>query len=105
MQDDDGRFTAPAASWQMVGMGRAETNGRGSWVATADGRNIQFSATVYMPKGARHITEGDRVAVASRELTEEETADMASLQMAGDVLISSECLRFSEGQLNTRMWI
>lgn len=102
---DDGIFRAVEPVLALVCKGRDETNGKGTTITTADGRAIQFAATVYMPKDTKHIAEGAEIVIATKELTAQELETPHDLLQTGAVTIISKCYRFSRGQLNCRMWI
>lgn len=85
-QDDDGNWMPGGVSTRQITC-RAEPNGSGRQIQLADGSLITYSWIVYMPKATQPLPNGIVVAVDS------------SPSALGKVL------RFSQGQLNSRLWL
>ena len=92
-QGPDGNWTEQSESWVLHSECREETNGKGQMVNGPDGVAIVFSSTVYMPKSEQMIAEGTEVLVS-----ETNSAD-------GVTRVKGRVLKFSNGQLNTRLWV
>ncbi|SEV88897.1 hypothetical protein SAMN05428988_0155 [Chitinophaga sp. YR573] len=85
-QDDDGNWVPGSDTTREIKC-RVEPNGGGRQVQVADGSLIVYSSIVYMPRGTTPLQDGTRVSITSSPVT------------AGAVL------RFSQGQLNSRLWL
>lgn len=86
IQDTEGNWI-PGVPEIKTYICRAEPNGGGRMIFTADQRQIVYSFTVYMPKGSRPIPDGSMIEVNSSPVCK------------------GKVLRFSEGQLNSRLWV
>jgi len=84
-QDNDGNWVQGVSDTIQLTC-RAEPNSSGRQVQLADGSLMVYSWTVYMPK-TPPLPEGTQVTITS------------SPQASGKML------RFSEGQLNSRLWL
>ena len=85
VQDDDGNWI-PGTSESVELPCRAEPNGSGRFINLSDGSQYMFAWTVYFPKGTAPIPDGAEVSITS------------SPEAKGNVR------RFSQGQLNSRLW-
>lgn len=92
VQDENGNWSDEQEASTFISRCRVEIDGRGNEIQTANGTFHQFTATVYLPKGDIKIDNGTTVVVA-------EDADCKQ------VLIDGKALRFSKGQLNSRLWL
>ena len=92
-QDADGNWTEQSESWALHSECREETNGKGQEVNGLDGRSVVYSSTVYMPKSDVSIAEGTEVLVS------ETNSEFGVCRIKGRVI------KFSNGQLNTRLWV
>ena len=92
VQNEDGNFVSPDPSWILHGRCREETNGKGSVITLADGRQITFGALIQSPKGTAKIPEGTKIRVTNDP-------------DGSDVRVSWECLKGDVGQLHTRHWM
>lgn len=92
-QDADGNWTDQSESWVLHSECREETNGKGQTVNGPDGRAVVYSSTVYMPKSGVAIAEGTEVLVSETN------------SESGVCRIKGRVLKFSNGQLNTRLWV
>jgi len=70
--------------------GRLETNGAGRVIQSSDGKDIIYSAVVYMPFGEGRVPANTPVTVRDED---------------GNVIGSGNNLLFSKGQLNRRLWL
>lgn len=85
-QDENGNWV-PGTSETKEADCRAEANGRGDIIHLSDGSQYVFAWIVYMPKGATPIPEGAEVTATSSPAA------------------SGQVKRFSQGQLNSRLWL
>lgn len=92
-QDADGGWTNSEPSWSFLSKCREETNGAGRQINGVDGKAIVFSSTVYMPKGTEKIVEGTEILVTSEDCEN------------GPKRVQGVVLKFSPGQLSTRLWV
>ncbi|MDO6389000.1 hypothetical protein Q4E40_02590 [Pontibacter sp. BT731] len=68
---------------------RAEANSKGELVKTADGAQVSFRFTVYLPKGTASIPYGTEVKIFA----------------GGELLAEEQVKNFHPGQLNCRLWV
>jgi len=87
-QDNNGNWV-PGGSTNRVITGRAEPNGSGRMVQLADGSQIVYNWVIYMPKGTTPLPDGAEIVVTW------------NTQAVG----RGKVLRFSQGQLNSRLWL
>lgn len=92
VQDENGDFVSSDPQWILHSSCREETNGRGSVITLADGRNITFGALIQCPKGTQKIHEGTKIRVTNDP-------------EGSDVRIEGENLKMDVGQLHTRLWV
>lgn len=82
-------------NWQSTGSTveeracRAEPNSKNAFITTADGTQVYFDYTLYMPLPAETVAVGTKVEVFD----------------GLDILSTGTVKRFSRGQLNARAWI
>lgn len=106
VQDETGAWEKTQGSWVYVGKCREETNGKGSSVATADGKVLVFSSLVQMPVGTARINEGTRILIVRNLPTSDITETFISNgKTSGEVVIDGCCMKFDMGRLHCRMWI
>lgn len=89
-QDSNGNWIAGSPSTQVEITCRAEPNGKGAFLKAADGTQIIFDWTVYMPLPVNDIAPG----------TPAEIKDASGVTIGKGIVA-----RFSRGQLNARVWI
>lgn len=85
-QDDDGNWVEGTTETRTEEC-RAEPNSAGKMITGADGTQIVFSWMVYLPQGIQIIPNGTSVSITSSPVA------------------TGKVLRFSNGQLNTRIWL
>lgn len=85
-QNENGDWV-PGVEQDRVIKGRAEVGGR--MVQLTDGNQFVYSWVVYMPKGTTPVPPGTAITV---------TWD-------GETLATGNVLLFSQGQLNSRLWL
>jgi hypothetical protein len=88
-KDVKGNWSKPGADTIREGLCRCEPNGSSGFITAADGARIDFAWTVYLPLPQSRIQEGSRVEVWNGE----------------EKLASDTVKRFSQGQLNARLWL
>lgn len=111
-QDEHGAWRPTPGGWKLSGPCREETNGRGNTIATAGGEFTTYSALVQIPQSYRErIPEGSEVAVADRDLTDNEIAALEDPQATqelvrtGVIRIAGKCLKYDAGRLHSRVWV
>lgn len=88
-QDADGNWI-PGETVMRTQSCRAEPNQRQSYQITGvDGNKIQFDWTVYMPVRVMSMPVGSEVTITWNS----------------EIVAMGRILRFSNGQLNTRLWL
>ena len=93
VQDSEGNWIASQSTWRMHSVCREETNGKGQQIVGADGKATVYSSAVYLPKSAGSIAEGTEIFI-SNENSEN-----------GPKRAKGTCLKFSVGQLSSRLWL
>lgn len=88
-RDHDGNWI-PGTTVERTISCRAEPNVRASYQITGtDGVKMQFDWTVYMPVGINALPDGTLV----------------NILFDGEPVANGKVRRFSNGQLNTRLWL
>lgn len=87
-QDENGNWV-PGSTSTRNEICRAEPNSTGRFIIAADGEQIYYSWMVYLPQGVGFIQTGTDITIAWN----------------GDQIVSGKVQRFSNGQLNTRIWL
>lgn len=105
VQDSNGQWTQKSASWVYVGICREETNGKGSSVATADGKALVFSSLVQMPTGTARIDEGTLVLITRNQHATITETMITQGKQSGEVVATGRCMKFDSGRLHCRMWL
>ncbi|WP_145716007.1 hypothetical protein [Chitinophaga japonensis] len=77
----------PGSVEDRVIQGRAEVGGR--MVQLTDGNQFVYSWVVYMPKGTAPVAPGTAITVTWN----------------GETIATGNVLLFSQGQLNSRIWL
>jgi hypothetical protein len=91
-QDINGNWISGSTiTWENIC--RAEPNNGGKSLSVTvngvDGAQIVYSWAVYLPKGTTTLPHGTPVVITSN----------------GDTIATGSVLRFSQGQLNSRLWL
>lgn len=87
-QDADGNWVPGSTESREIEC-RSEPNGAGRMIQLVDGSSVVYSSMVYMPRGTEPLP--DQTAV--------------SITWDGALVSSGKVLRFSKGQLNSRIWL
>ena len=107
--DSKGDYSDPVDVWELIGECRAETNGSGREIATADGIQTVFSNIVYFPPESPVIGIGTQIVVLSERIGNTEyLSDAQMLQImrqTGQLKASGSCLVFDKTRLHSRMWV
>jgi hypothetical protein len=88
-----GEWIDKPSEWIFHGECREEPNGKGSVVNGEDGQATVYASTVYLPFGTTRIQAGVEIFVS-------DTNSVSSRRR-----VSGRVLRFSDGQLNCRLWV
>lgn len=92
-QDSNGNWVENPGEWILHSACREETNGKGQQINGVDGKAIIYSSIVYIPKSAGSIVEGTEILVSTIN------------DYTGPKRVQGTCLKFSSGQLSTRLWV
>lgn len=87
-QDADGNWQ-PAGLVTREQICRAEPNGSGKTVATVDGTQVAYSWTVYLPLPVQTAPYGATIEIRN----------------GAEIIAMGKAIRFSQGQLNARLWL
>lgn len=89
-QDGNGDWLIPTNTETEVELScRAEPNGQGKVIAGEDGNSLVYSWSVYMAKDAVKVEYGQAIEVYN----------------GAELLAKGNCLMFSRGQMNARLWV
>jgi hypothetical protein len=94
--------------WELWGICREETNGKGHTIATSGGETIVFTSLIQLPVGTPRINEGTEVAVTRSEVLPESLMSndfVAQAKADGLVLAQGKCMKYDLGRLHCRLWI
>ncbi|MDR1652233.1 MAG: hypothetical protein LBS01_01025 [Prevotellaceae bacterium] len=103
-----GSWKTTTAVWELEGICREETNGKGYTIRTSGGETIVFSSLIQMPKGAARINEGTQVAVTRIEVEQDEFLSQDFIEqgkISGLIVAAGKCMKYDIGRLHCRMWI
>jgi hypothetical protein len=107
-QDTGGWETGNSAVWELKGVCREETNGKGHTVVTSGGETIAFASLIQIPKGTPRINEGTQIAVTQTEVKPDELLKegfMEQSKISGLIVATGKCMKYDFGRLHCRMWI
>lgn len=87
--NERGDEISSAGGWEELSECREEPSaGRGS--VAVDGTEYSYSSVIYLPEGVEEIGSGEVVRVLGK---------------AGNLRLQGKVLRFSDGQINSRIWV
>lgn len=89
VKDNNGDWTPGSPGIEMQVPCRYEPNGRGSTIASNDGSQIVYAGIIYMDVDAERVEYGTSVEVFNNEVS----------------IFSGKAINFSNGQLNSRLWV
>lgn len=92
-QDANGDFIPGDAPEPSESPCRYEAASGSGYITTTDGRRIDFTGVVYLPKDTIRVKEGARVNIIVKRPDNP------------DVVLSDTVKRFFRGQLNARIWL
>jgi hypothetical protein len=104
----NGSWENSPAVWELKGICREETNGKGRTIATTGGETLVFSSIVYLPKGTARINEGTEIAVTRTAVNPVELLNggfMEEGKISGLIVVAGKCMKYDFGRLHSRMWI
>jgi hypothetical protein len=96
------------AVWELKGICREETNGKGHTIQTSGGETIVFSSLVQIQKGTPRINEGTEIAVTRTEVKPDDLLDMDFMEqgkISGLIVAAGKCMKYDSGRLHCRLWI
>jgi hypothetical protein len=94
--------------WELKGICREETNGKGHTIQTAGGENLVFASLIQIPAGTPRINEGTQIAVTRTEIGPENLLNddfVTQSKIAGLVIAFGKCMKYDFGRLHCRLWI
>jgi hypothetical protein len=108
IQAPNGSWEPGAACWELKGICREETNGKGNTIQTAGGQTIVFASLIQIPKGTPRINEGTELLVSREEINHAQLSDddfIVNSKITGLVVVSGICQKYDFGRLHCRLWI
>jgi hypothetical protein len=99
--------TGPAA-WELKGICREGTNGKGHTVTTSGGETLVFASLIQIPKGTPRVNEGTRIAVTRMEVLPDELLNQDFVEQGkinGMIVAVGKCMKYDFGRLHCRLWI
>jgi hypothetical protein len=94
--------------WELKGICREETNGKGHTIQTAGGETLVFASLIQIPAGTPHINEGTQIAVTRTAVEPENLLNddfVTQSKIAGLVIAFGKCMKYDFGRLHCRLWI
>ncbi|MFN3341899.1 MAG: hypothetical protein ACK40M_04335 [Flavobacteriales bacterium] len=88
-RDDEGNWEQSGTTTIVSLKCRFEANAKGAMIVKEDGTQVVFSGIVFLPRVATELKPGSAVEVVN----------------GSTVLSKARILRFSNGQLNARIWL
>jgi hypothetical protein len=107
-QNPKGSWETSPSIWELHGVCREETNGKGHTVRTSGGETLVFASLIQMPAGTRRINEGTEIVVSRNELLPESLMSddfVGHAKIKGLIIIAGKCMKFDSGRLHCRLWI
>jgi hypothetical protein len=105
---DTGSWETSPAVWELKGICREETNGKGHIVTTSGGETIVFASLIQIPKGTARINEGTQIAVTRTEVEPNELLNedfIKQSKISGLIVAAGKCMKYDFGRLHCRLWI
>lgn len=95
-QDDpvqlpNGEWSTPIGQYVFICECREQVNSNGRYVNSTDGVNILFNSLIHLPLGM-NVKPNEKVLVSDS-------------MCINDVRIESNCLRFTDGLMHSRLWL
>jgi len=103
-----GSFESGNNVWELKGICREETNGKGHVIHTTGGDSIVFSSLIQIPAGTERINEGTEIIVVREEIEPAQLLDSDFTEQAkitGLIIAKGKCLKYDFGRLHCRLWI
>jgi hypothetical protein len=105
---DTGSWETLTAIWELKGICREETDGKGQSVQTGGGEATVFSSIVCLPQETPRISEGTQVAITREKVKPDDflSSDfMGQGKISGLIVASGKCMKYDAGRLHCRLWI
>jgi hypothetical protein len=105
---DTGSLENGIAIWELKGICREETNGKGHTVVTSGGETLVFSSLVQISRGTARINEGTEIIVAREEVLPETLLSddfTEHAKITGLIVAKGKCLKYDFGRLHCRLWL
>jgi hypothetical protein len=103
-----GSWETIPAIWELKGICREETNGKGHTIVTSGGETLVFSSLIQIPVGTPRINEGTEIAVTRIELLPDELLNHGLVEQRkidGTIVAVGKCMKYDFGRLHCRLWI
>jgi len=94
--------------WELKGICREETNGKGHVIHITGGDSIVFSSLIQIPAGTERINEGTEIVVTREETETSQLSDYDFInqeKITGLIIAKGKCLKYDFGRLHCRLWI
>jgi hypothetical protein len=94
--------------WELKGICREETNGKGHTIQSTGGETIVFSSLIQIPAGTVRINEGTEIAVTREAIEPNELLDNDFVEqgkISGLIIAFGKCMKYDFGRLHCRLWI
>ena len=104
----NGSWETGTSKWELKGICREETNGKGHMIHTTGGDSIVFSSLIQIPAGTERINEGTEIVVTREEIEPLNLLDsdfIEQAKIAGLIIAKGKCLKYDFGRLHCRLWI
>ncbi|MDR1348317.1 MAG: hypothetical protein LBJ63_07850 [Prevotellaceae bacterium] len=103
-----GNWETTSSVWELKGVCREETNGKGHTIVNSGGETIVFSSLIQIPKGTPRINEGAEILVIREKVDTQELLDndfIAREKISGLIVTNGKCMKYDFGRLHCRLWI
>jgi hypothetical protein len=103
-----GSWETGANAWELKGICREETNGKGHVIHTSGGDSIVFSSLIQIPAETGRINEGTEIIVARDEVLPDSLLSgdfVKHAKITGLIIAQGACLKYDFGRLHSRLWI
>ena len=103
-----GNWITESDGWELNGICREETNGKGQVIHTTNGNSLVFSSLIQIPAGTERINEGTEIIVTRNEIVPETLLSddfVKNAKITGLIVAKGTCLKYDFGRLHCRLWI
>ncbi|MDR2652261.1 MAG: hypothetical protein LBC68_08105 [Prevotellaceae bacterium] len=104
----NGSWETGEKTWELKGVCREETNGKGYTIQTSGGETMTFGSLIQIPKGTPRINEGTEIMVTREEVNPTQLLNnnfTEQAKISGLIVANGKCMKYDFGRLHCRLWI